>query len=296
MKIGKKNKQSEVQRNRHTNLSEEQKPQASFRRGQTISGYKKEDSERQKRHDLVVQRRKLSSFFMFIAGLAVFVIFIMSQLIVRVDVSLMNGEKIDDQRRYSDIAQKYLEDHPVERLRIFLNGDNLLAEMKKELPEISKISKISFAGFTNVDISLDMRKPVAAWQVSADKTYFVDNSGIAFSKNFFEAPSVLVSDESGIQLADGKIAVSNSFLSFIGQIIGKAQENGIVVEKIVIPPASLREVEVYVKDLSFPFKLITSRPAGEQVESLKTTLNYLNNRGISPKYVDLRVSGKAYFQ
>lgn len=272
------------------------KARSSFQRGQTISGYNKETSERNQHHELITQRRKLGTFFAFIAGAAVFILFILIQLTVNVVVYSSQSQKIPDQQRYVDVIQGYYEDHPIERLKMFLNGDKLLEEIQAKLPEVSKINNIKPSGITESEFILEMRQPVAIWDFSDDKKYFVDSAGVAFQENFFDRPVVSVFDESGVRNAKGNVIVSGSFLSFIGKTIGAAQSHNIKIEKITIPPASLRQIEVYIEGRQYPVKFLTSRSPEGQVSDLNNTLAHLDKYGIVPQCIDLRVEGKAFYK
>lgn len=291
----KKNTSNVKKSSGRTSSAQSPKSQGSFRRGQTISGYRKEDSQRSKAHDLIVKRRKISSFLMFLLAGAALILFVLSQLVVKIDFYSQDGKMIEDQSRYQKVIDEYYQDRPIERMRIFLNGDNLLSAIQSELPEVAAIDDINLKSFTHFKFVLNMRKPVASWSVN-DKNYFVDNTGVAFNVNYYDNPSITISDESGIKIGDNHIVVSNGFLSFVGKIIGAANTNNLEVERIVIPPSSLRQVEVYVKNVSYPAIFLTSSSAEAQVKSLSRAVRYFQTNGLSPQYVDLRVEGKAFYK
>lgn len=273
----------------------EKKNRANYRRGQTISGYKKEDSERTKARTLVLKRRKISGILVFILSCAVFILFILSQLVIKVDFYSQDGKKIEDQSSYQSVVDEYYQNHPIERMRIFLNGDNLLSTIQSKLPEVEAINSIDFKELTYFKVTLDMRQPVASWSVNG-KDYFVDSTGVAFSTNYFSKPEINVSDESGINIGKDHIVASNGFLGFIGKIIGSAKTNSIEIDRIVIPPSSLRQVQVYAKNISYPAIFLTSESPELQVRNFSRAIKYFQTNSLNPQYVDFRVEGKAFYK
>ena len=92
------------------------------------------------------------------------------------------------------------------------------------------------------------------------------------------------------------MVASNSFLSFVGRVIGAAGDNKLEIERIVIPPASLRQIEVYVSGVPYPAKFLTTSSAEGQVLAFRQALDYFTKTGLTPDYVDLRVEGKAVYR
>ena len=139
-----------------------------------------------------------------------------------------------------------------------------------------------------------MRQPIASW-VLTGKQYFVDGEGIPFEKNYYETPVVSVIDQSGIQQTPGTAVASSRFLAFVGRVVSEAGKYSLVVEQAVIPAGTTRQLEVKVQGRGYPIKLSLDRPAGEQVEDMKNALGYFDARQ-APQYVDVRVSGRAYYR
>lgn len=267
----------------------------SFRRGQTISGYQKEHSERLKTHELVVRRRKLGWFFSFVLIMAALVLFTLAQLVVSTSFTLSSGQIISDGDKYAKIINDYYHDHPIERLLIFMDGNNLLAQLQAAQPEIRAIKQIRMTSLTSFNFELEVRQPVALWEIN-DKKYFVDDQGVPFVDNYFEAPSISVLDESGLRVDIDTVVASSSFLGFIGRAVGQAQRDNVQIERIVIPALSLRQVDVYLKDRNYPVNLLTSNSPEAQIEGLASALRYFDDQGIAPNYIDLRAEGRAYYR
>ncbi|MBS7346262.1 MAG: hypothetical protein KIG14_00925, partial [Candidatus Sacchiramonaceae bacterium] len=201
---------------------------------------------------------------------------------------------IDSPETYAAVVEEYYRDHPIERLRLFLDKDKLLSALQSKNTEVELVEGLDFRGFTQYQMVLHMREPVAVW-LDDDKKHFVDRTGVSFEVNYYEQPNIVISDDSGIKTS-GNVVASNSFLSFVGKVIGAANDNQLEIKRIVIPPASLRQIEVYLKGVAYPAKFLTTSSAEGQVLSFRQAVDYFTKTGVSPKYVDLRVEGKAVYR
>ena len=68
------------------------------------------------------------------------------------------------------------------------------------------------------------------------------------------------------------------------------------VNKITIPAGTSRQVEVLINDIPYPFILSIDRLPGGQVEDMQRVIEYFARGGRLPKYVDIRVKGKAFYR
>jgi len=89
---------------------------------------------------------------------------------------------------------------------------------------------------------------------------------------------------------------SNRFLGFVGRIVALSKSSGYTVTQAVLPVGTTRQLEIRLKDVVPIVRLSIDRPAGEQVEDMSRTLGYFIGRGEAPAYVDVRVSGKAFYR
>lgn len=283
-----------IARRRNNEQEAKKRPTTSFSRGQTISGYRKEDSERTQARELIVKRRKLSSVFIFLIAASLITLFILLQIVIRVDFITSEGVSIDNPEVYAAVVEEYYQDHPIERLRLFLDKNKLLSVLQSKNTEVELVEGLEFKGLAQYQMVLRMREPVAVW-VDDDKRHFVDRTGVSFGVNYYGQPNIVISDDSGIKTG-GNVVASNSFLSFVGKVIGAANDNQLEIERIVIPPASLRQIEVYLKNVAYPAKFLTTSSAEGQVLSFRQAVDYFTKTGASPKYVDLRVEGKAVYR
>lgn len=304
-------KQSAIPR-RRLNNNDTSVPTSSdiFKRNRTITGTTSNffdstnaksdlESSRTHVHRLTTLRRKLFAIFAIILAVSVLIFILISNFtaMVRVTVSDVSISKTINSSAYEKIIQEYFDTNPVGRLRFLLNQSSLASYVSEKLPEVATVVQQGAFGVGETSFELTMRKPVAGWVINA-KQYYVDSKGVAFEKNYFEAPVVQIVDESGasIQTTNATTAiVSKRFLSFVGRVVSLSKDNGYTVTEAILPVGTTRELEIRLKENNFLIKLSIDRPVGEQIEDMSRAVRYFTNNGRTPSYIDIRVSGKAFF-
>lgn len=303
-------KKSDIPKRRLTDIDARIDDQSTkiFRRNRTLTGTTSNrfnsaniksdlESPRAQVHHLVNTRRKIFSVFSAVLLLAVSLWLIVSNFTaaVRIDVTGTQISKPVEPSVYEQTIQDYLSVNPMERFRFFLNQSALSDYITSKLPEVESIRQQDTVGVGVTTFTLNMRLPVAGWK-TGDRQYYVDFKGIPFERNYYANPDVQVVDNSGISMQKGTAIASNKFLSFVGRVVTLSKSNGYTVTKAVIPANAIRVLEINLKECSYPIKLSIDRPAGEQVEDMVSALRYLSSNGMNPGYVDVRVSGKAFYK
>lgn len=246
-------------------------------------------------HHLVAHRRRLSSILACVVLLVAFLVWLLYEFTAFVHVSPVDSNIVLQQGRYEKIINDYLAVHPIERLRLLTHDNDLEAYMKRQAPEVAMLRTTGAAGFATGQFEITLRQPVAGWLIG-DQQYFVDDTGIAFQINYFEQPAVKISDESGVPQTAGSAVASTRFLQFVGRSVAIAHDYGLTVEQATIPSGTTRQVELRIAGHSFPIKLSLDRPVAEQVEDMQRAVVYMDGKQLKPQYIDVRVSGKAYYK
>jgi hypothetical protein len=275
-------------------------PSSQFRRNRTLSSYRHntpEESARQKEHALASQRRKIGGVFLVVAVAAVLLALLLWQLIAQVHVTtttkqLTTSFKVD---AYEDTVNEYLNLNPSQRLRFSLNEAALSAYVSEALPEVESLELSGMPGVAQSNLAITFRTPVAGWEINS-KHYFVDAHGVVFEKNYYDAPTVQIVDESGVSPEQGSAVVGSRTLGFLGRAVAQAQSRGYTIVKAALPQDTTREVDIYFEGVTSRVKLSIDRGAGEQIEDADRALTYLQSRGQTPEYLDVRVSGRAAYK
>ena len=281
-----------------------------FRRNRTLTGSLSSDvssvsehnselkSTRVQAHHLRRHRRRLGvallAVLLVIAGLA----WMIWQSVVTVAIITDNGASQPlNVKPYTDEIQRYLSSHPFERNRVSFNSGAVTTYLQSHgFPEIRHISldpvhhQIGAATLT-----VTMRKPVVSWKTGASRLY-VDQDGVAFTRNYYQDPTVEVVDQTGIQTVNNQVLASNRFLGFIGLIIGHLHDQGLSVSQVVLPADTTHQLLVSMQGVAYPVKINVDRPAADQAEDTARAVHYLASKGITPQYLDVRISGRAYYQ
>lgn len=279
-----------------------------FRRSRTLTGSASSSvrtlnepgahlkSPRVHAHTLMRTRRHMG-LILFAIIIACGVLYgIVSQFTATVTVTINDSASVEPKADYAKAVQDYLAGAPLERLRFLVNNDALKHALQAQYPEIAGATLQGGDGLGNAEVALTMRQPVAEWTVGGQNEY-VDNSGTPFKTNYYNDPSVKIIDKSGIRPKDDQSLISNAFLGFVGQVVGisKSLEN-LTVTAITIPPDTTREIEVSVSGVPYPIRLSTDRSVGDQVEDMTRTIAWMQKNNKTPNYVDVRVSGEAFYQ
>jgi len=291
-------KRSNIPRRRLTVDSEiETELSGSFRRNQTLAGFVPSQSVRVKTHHLSIKRRKV------MGGLAIVILsvailwLLISNFTARVsvlssDASLSNQF---DKTVYEKVIQEYFDINPTGRFRFLLDQSSLSSFVVNKLPEVDNVIQLNMGSVGETNFEIKMRTPLASWLIDG-KQHFVDSDGIPFDKNYFETPVVQIVDNSGASVQSGSAIVSQRFLSFVGRVISQAKNNGYTVAQAILPLDKTRELDVHIKEGDYIVKLSIDRPVGEQVEDMSAAIRYFDSNKRRPEYIDVRVSGKAFYK
>jgi cell division septal protein FtsQ len=277
-----------------------------FRRNRTITGSASSNvvstnesnaqlkSSRVHMHDLAKQRRHIGGILVVVLLGAAILFSLVTQFTANVVVRTSDVSRTLDPV-YTEAIDSYLARQPIERLRFMLHEDALNEYLQTITPEIASVKVDGFAGFGKSLFIVEMRQPIAGWNIRGVQRY-VDGSGVSFERNHYATPKVQIVDNSGIQVEAGQAIASNQFLSFVGRVVGLANASQHSVTQVIIPQGTTRQIELRIQDVSFPVKLLIDRPAGEQIEDMTKSLAWLKSRSLTPEYLDVRVSGRAFYR
>lgn len=305
-------KQSDAPRRRRAEIIQQRATESSledrytFRRNRTLTGSASSKvistnesnahlkSPRVHAHDLVRKRRHVGMILVLVILGSVLLYSLIAQFTAGVVVRERDITMQLDPT-YEKTIQDYLDRQPTQRLRFLLNMSDLSDYLQAAAPEVASVSLDGSAGFGKTAFILTMRTPIAGWSVNGRQQY-VDATGTSFARNYFSTPSVQIVDNSGAHVAAGQAVASNRFLGFVGRVVGLTKARGYTVNQVVIPEGTTRQVELHLDKLAYPIKFSVDRTAGEQVEDMDRSIKWLSDRHITPQYIDVRISGKAFYR
>lgn len=282
-----------------------------FRRSRTLVGSlsndiesaatKKPDlkSDRLKLHELHAHRRLVRASLISIMTLAVLVGGLIQNSILLAEKRYATHSDVPmaERQAYERAMEAYINAHPLQSFLVTLDAAKLATALQVKHPEIAAVGiQTGLSGAAGLDFHF--RTPVAVWRI-ADKQFYVDENGIAFSNHYGAEPAIRVEDTSGYMPNDASRrapVASKRFIGYLGQMLGAIRMQRVgSVERIVVP-ASARQIEVFLKGRKYPIKTHVDRDPYAQVEDVKRALTYFDKKGITPKYIDVRVEGKAFYK
>jgi len=254
-------------------------------------------SSRSQTHHLTIKRRKVFSVLLTVLLASLIIWLLISNFTAKVAINLSNTQIVKqiDSSIYEKAIQEYLDINPTNRFSFLLDQSALTTFVISKLPEVAEVKQQTMVSIGETGFLIIMRTPIAGWNIN-DKQYFVDSKGVSFEKNYFSEPDVQIIDNSGVLLQSGAAVVSKRFLSFVGRIVSESKNIGYTVTQAILPLNTTRELNVRIKEGDYLVKLSIDRSVGEQVEDMSKALGYFNSHGYKPEYIDVRVSGKAFYR
>lgn len=273
-------------------------PTQSYRRNRTLNSRQTisplEASERLEAHELVKKRRSVARrLFMTAVGLAI-IVSLLFQLTIDISIQTPDMKSSNSSKKYVAALNEYYSAHPAERFRFFLNNNDLKQFFLQKAPEVKNI-RIEGDFLARSAVKLTFRQPVAQWS-SGGKVYFVDDGGVTFEQNYFDAPAVAVRDESGLPTRGGQEVINRQFLSFLGQAVSAFAQYKIKVSEATLPASTVRQVWFKVEGRATQVRMTVDRPAQSQVKQAIIVLEYLGKTGSVPEYIDVRVDQRSFYK
>lgn len=279
-----------------------------FRRSRTLTGSVSADvtasaaphghlkTDRLKLHELKAHRAKILRLLGGVLCCIAFLSFMLVNFIAEPTIiSMQSSQKELSVATYQKSTYGYFNDRPLERFGFLLNPTTLETHLKSVHTELAMVSVERDWYGGNMRIGLFFRQPLLVWR-TGQQQFYVDKQGIAFSYNHFAEPQVAVTDQTGLSPDQTGAVASKRFIRFLGQMVGAVNDykKGRVIS-VVMPP-STREIDLKLEGRDYPIKTNSGRDPFQQAEDIAMALSRLDQRGIKPQYVDLRVAHKAYFK
>jgi hypothetical protein len=108
---------------------------------------------------------------------------------------------------------------------------------------------------------------------------------------------VAVEDKTGVEFEQAEVVVSDRFMSFLGQTVGYINKGKVgKVSKVIIPAGTLRQIDVQLRGKDYIIKTHIDRDPYIQARDAINAVKRLNKKGITPRYIDVRVEGRAYYR
>lgn len=252
-------------------------------------------SERQAWRNLRQKRRRLIVTLVGVLAGAGMLMLALMQFAGKVQVQTPTPMKEESTSVYVAILNEYFAERPMERFRGLVQEDALQDFFSVKAPEVKTVSITSGTELATATLRLTFREPVAQWS-SSDRTYFVDDMGVTFERNFFAPPSVVVKDDSNIQAEAGVEVINQRSLGFLGYVVSGFREHGMTVQEVTLPENTLRTMVVHLEGRATTVQMTIDRDAKAQVEEAVQALQYLDGKGEAPGYIIVSVDQQVFYK
>jgi hypothetical protein len=82
----------------------------------------------------------------------------------------------------------------------------------------------------------------------------------------------------------------------LGQVAARFEAGGAVVNRVVLPENTVRQVEFGIDGKSYVVRMTVDRGVEEQTDRALKAMSWLEGQGIAPSYVDARVDRNVFYK
>lgn len=279
-------------------MADDNPSQHSYRRNRTLNSPNTstpaETSERAAIHKLAKKRKRLVRHLVWILVAGGLVLLLLWEAVLSMSIISPQPLSLDDTNRYKATLESYFGERPIERFRFMIDQQSLDSFFLAKAPEAKKV-RVEGHGLATAQVKMTFRQPIAQW-ASSGTTYFVDDEGVTFQKNYFEAPAITVRDESGVPTVAGQEVINRQFLSFLGQAVSLFGKNDMTVTEVILPADTVRQMTFQLKDRPYPIKMTIDRGVDAQVKQAVLAIRHLDSQGSMPQYLDVRVDQRVFYK
>jgi hypothetical protein len=187
--------------------------------------------------------------------------------------------------------------------KITINTASVEQRLKIDYPEVADVSvTLPIIGQRPI-VYVQLTRPSLLMVATDGAVSVLDENGRVLAPaaqvtnlDSFNLPTV--TDQSGLSLENGKLALSKGSVDFITGVLAQLKAANVGYSRLVLPPSS-QELDVYIQGKPYYAKFNMHNPstAREQAGEYLATAHYLQQKGITPSsYIDARLSGRVYYK
>lgn len=208
---------------------------------------------------------------------------------------------LHDQNTYQNATNKILATSIWNLNKITINTADISQRLVKQFPELSSVSVVLPLLAHRPVVYLTPSQP-ALVIIGANGTFVLDTTGRALQSTDALASIAnlklpVLTDQSGLKLANDQRALSSSDVSFIMTVIAQLTAKQVAISSLTLP-ASSREIDAGISGQPYFVKFnLQNGDALHQAGTFLATKARLASQNITPAhYIDVRVPGRAYYQ
>ncbi len=201
---------------------------------------------------------------------------------------------------YKQAIESYLSESLWNQTKLTISTSNLDNYITSKYPEIASASaSVPFLG-SHISVVLTPTVPNLI-MLEPNGVFVLDQSGRVISEANSLASIKLnlpvVTDQSGLSLSLGKLALSSNNIYFIEEVVGQLEAKGYKIASLTLPGSSAElDIRLVGQPYYIKFNLNNNDPR-LQAGTFLAVISHLKSQNITPtQYVDVRVDGRAYYK
>ncbi|MDB5164021.1 MAG: hypothetical protein JWS12_639 [Candidatus Saccharibacteria bacterium] len=305
--LGRKKQQQNTGRRR--SIQENQKQSSTFSY-YANRGNRPEDVPRRREGQSAPRKAKLSWLhqlpsYLALAAIVISLLFSLglstNPRIIQLQDTLAPNQHLRDSSVYQAEGRKILNSSFSSRSKLTIDTQAVSMKLKQHFPEISNAYiSVPLVGRRPV-ISLQLAQPQLLLMSSDHRQYVLDDSGRVMlpadqAQKLGTGDLPAVTDQSGLQVAVGKVVLPKESVSFIKEVVAQLQAKHISLESLVLP-TSANELQVHIKGVAYYVKFNMAEDPRQQAGTYLALKDNLEQSHITPaEYIDVRVPERAYYK
>lgn len=202
---------------------------------------------------------------------------------------------------YQQAASAFLNGSLLNHFKPTVNTASVAQKLNNEFPELSAVTvTVSLFGHEPT-VHIQPATPALILSTLSGDSYVVDTNGLALIMTT-QAPGVsglhlpIVTDQSGLALSAGQLALPTTSTSFITEVVGQVQAARLTVSSLTLPKGT-NELDLRVNGAPYYTKFNLEGNARVEAGTFLAVKQQLQKTNVTPSsYVDVRVEGRAYYK
>ncbi len=202
---------------------------------------------------------------------------------------------------YTEAAAHILRSSPLNRTKVTIRPKEVAKELSRQFPELgSVVVSLPFIGQQPI-VHIEPAIPALLFATKDNEVYVLDTTGKALAP-LAQAPSVAklnlptVSDQSGLPVDLGNVALPSTNVAFITEVVGQLKAKQLSVRSLVLPLGT-SELAVQVNGAPYTIKFNLHGNARAEAGAFLAVKQQLDKEKKTPaEYIDVRVENRAYYK
>lgn len=210
----------------------------------------------------------------------------------KTDITDIYGHNANE---YATAMHSILSHSMANRTKLTADLSGSSSQLERQFPELQDASMtVPIIGNRPI-VYVQLAEPALIVQ-SPKGTYALNSDGVVLAKLLNTLPNVpVVADESGTTPSLGKQLLPGTTASFIRSIAYQLKSAKLTVSVFVLPRSSPYEMDVRLEGAKYVIRMNLVESPLEQSGAIVATIQHLSNN-LPSQYIDVRVSGRAYFK